>query len=49
MQKFPTQNHQKKTTTIFRPVNTINRADGLQKQILSGKNEEDKVQNAQTD
>ena len=31
---IPTQNHQKKTTTIF---GHINRADGLEKQILSGK------------
>ena len=30
---MPTQNHQKKTTTNF---GHINRADGLEKQILSG-------------
>ena len=34
MQKTPTQNHQKKTATICRH---INRTDGLEKQILSGK------------
>ena len=34
IQKNPTQNHQKKTTTIF---GHVNRADGLEKQILSGK------------
>ena len=33
-QKIATQNHQQKTTTIFRH---INRADGLEKQTLSGK------------
>ena len=48
--KIPTQNHQKKTTTIFWH---INRADGLEKQILSGKfvvpkAEEDNAQNTQT-
>ena len=32
--KTPTQNHQKDTTTIF---GNTNRADGLEKQILSGK------------
>ena len=34
IQTIPTQNHQKKTTTIF---GHINRADGLEKQILSEK------------
>ena len=34
VRKIPTQNHQKKTTTIFWH---INRADWLEKQILSGK------------
>ena len=34
IQKIPTQDHQKKTTTIF--VH-IHRADGLEKQILNGK------------
>ena len=35
IQKIPSQNHRKKTTTIF--WGHINRADGLEKQILSGK------------
>ena len=34
IQKIPTQDHQKKTTTVF---GHINRANGLEKQILSGK------------
>ena len=34
IQKIHTQNHQKKTTTIY---GHINGADGLEKQILSGK------------
>ena len=34
IQKIPTQKHQKKTITIF---GRIKRADGLEKQIFSGK------------
>ena len=34
IQKIPTQNHQKKTSTF---LGHMNRAGGLEKQILSGK------------